>query len=180
MKAEHKIDPKALLNHLRSESRSGFRYRRCLPPANICRWPRTITPPHCQPSISRPDRNGRGTARPTGISFRHGTTSCGLIVPSSPGQGREGAADRQCPPGTFGAEMGGQLTRPSWARAAGWCVRRIEKAHPSVFDLSASLLGEARLTERIGKRPTSPKHSDSHQQCTRRRREDPGGRERLL
>lgn len=52
------------------------------------------------------------------------------------------------PTGYHGAEQGGQLTRPLMAKARRLVLfDEIEKAHPSIFDLFLQMLGEARLTE---------------------------------
>ena len=52
------------------------------------------------------------------------------------------------PTGYVGAEAGGQLTRPIMANGRRLILfDEIEKAHPSVFDLFLQMLGEARLTE---------------------------------
>lgn len=52
------------------------------------------------------------------------------------------------PTGYVGAEHGGQLTRPLMAKTRRLILfDEIEKAHPSVFDLFLQMLGEARLTE---------------------------------
>ncbi len=147
---ERKVDPKALLEHLRSRVKGQDTILEDLSRLLHLQMAKTISnKPIASLLFLGPTGTGKTELAKAVTEFLFEDETAMLRFDCSEFTGPEGKARLVgVPTGYHGSEQGGQLTRPMMAKARRLILfDEIEKAHPSVFDLFLQMLGEARLTE---------------------------------
>ncbi|HTU26623.1 MAG TPA: AAA family ATPase [Pirellulales bacterium] len=147
---EKKIDPKALLAHMKGRVKGQDAILEDLARLLHLQMAKTISnKPIASLLFLGPTGTGKTELAKAAAEYLFEDETAMLRFDCSEFTGPEGKARLiGVPTGYHGAEQGGQLTRPMMSKARRLILfDEIEKAHPSVFDLFLQLLGEARLTE---------------------------------
>lgn len=147
---ERKIDPKALLEHMKSRVKGQDTILEDLSRLLHLQMAKTTSnKPIASLLFLGPTGTGKTELAKAAAEYLFEDEQAMIRFDCSEFTGPEGKARLiGVPTGYHGAEQGGQLTRPLMAKARRLVLfDEIEKAHPSVFDLFLQMLGEARLTE---------------------------------
>lgn len=147
---ERKVDPKALLEHMRTRVKGQDAILEDLAKLLHLQMAKTKSnKPIASLLFLGPTGTGKTELAKAAAEFLFEDETAMIRFDCSEFTGPEGKARLiGVPTGYTGAEQGGQLTRPVMAKARRLILfDEIEKAHPSVFDLFLQMLGEARLTE---------------------------------
>jgi ATP-dependent Clp protease ATP-binding subunit ClpC len=147
---ERKVDPKALLEHMRSRVKGQDSILEDLARLLHLQMAKTVSnKPIASLLFLGPTGTGKTELAKAAAEYLFEDETAMIRFDCSEFTGPEGKARLiGVPTGYHGAEQGGQLTRPLMAKARRLILfDEIEKAHPSVFDLFLQMLGEARLTE---------------------------------